>query len=348
MQRLLTVLVVAAMATLFSTPALADNQEVANQIAAALRDSGKLSNYRIEVRYQQGTASPAAGGTASPAAGGGTARLKGHVRDQTQMNTALKLAFQIEGVSRVVNELTIGTARPAASQFSRPAPVNSKRPVATGRAVPEKLRPQPTSAIALLRKVVAGIDPRHSPQGRVQPSNTGTAGRVQRVPTSFKQAPARPVAAVQTQPATQTQTQPATQIQAAMPPQAAVQGMPRAMVMRPAGRPIPIAYTQAAGGMPGPQMQGGPVPAYVAGRGGGVAPARYDQPRLPNHSWPSYASYPNYAGLTYPRQYSPTAWPYIGPFYPYPQVPLGWRKVTLEWDDGWWMLDFRDSPSGCR
>jgi hypothetical protein len=23
-------------------------------------------------------------------------------------------------------------------------------------------------------------------------------------------------------------------------------------------------------------------------------------------------------------------------------VPLGWRKVTLEWDDGWWFLDFKD------
>jgi hypothetical protein len=45
--------------------------------------------------------------------------------------------------------------------------------------------------------------------------------------------------------------------------------------------------------------------------------------------------------LTYPTQYSPSAWPYIGPFYPYPQVPLGWRKVTLEWDDGWWFLDFK-------
>ena len=27
---------------------------------------------------------------------------------------------------------------------------------------------------------------------------------------------------------------------------------------------------------------------------------------------------------------------------PYPQVPLGWRRVTLEWDDGWWHLDFVD------
>ena len=87
---------------------------------------------------------------------------------------------------------------------------------------------------------------------------------------------------------------------------------------------------------------GAPIPAYVPGVGGGVAPVRCDQPNMPNYAWPSYASYPNYGALTYPRQYSPTAWPFIGPFYPYPQVPLGWRKVTLEWDDGWWMLDFCD------
>lgn len=78
----------------------------------------------------------------------------------------------------------------------------------------------------------------------------------------------------------------------------------------------------------------------------GVVPAgfghgsNYDSPQMPNYAWPSYASYPNYAALTYPTQYSPTAWPYIGPFYPYPQVPLAWRKVSLEWDDGWWFLDF--------
>ena len=43
--------------------------------------------------------------------------------------------------------------------------------------------------------------------------------------------------------------------------------------------------------------------------------------------------------------YSPTAWPFIGPFYPYPQVPLAWRKVSLEWDDGWWFLDFNSHNS---
>jgi len=95
------------------------------------------------------------------------------------------------------------------------------------------------------------------------------------------------------------------------------------------------------GAVPGQPMPGGPVPEY-APVGGAPAPAMYDQPYMPPYAWPSYAAYPNYAALTYPKQYSPTAWPYIGPFYPYPQVPLGWRKVTLEWDDGWWFLDFAD------
>lgn len=106
------------------------------------------------------------------------------------------------------------------------------------------------------------------------------------------------------------------------------------MDMEPAPVPAPM--------MRGP-AGGGPLPAYVPGTAAGVAPAYYDQPHMPNYAWPSYAAHPNYAGLTYPRQYSPTAWPYIGPFYPYPQVPLGWRKVTLEWDDGWWFLDFDDT-----
>jgi hypothetical protein len=89
-------------------------------------------------------------------------------------------------------------------------------------------------------------------------------------------------------------------------------------------------------------INGQPVPMHIPGTAIGMAPARYDHPHMPGYAWPSYASYPNYAAVTYPKQYSPTAWPYIGPFYPYPQVPLGWRKVTLEWDDGWWMLDFKD------
>jgi osmotically-inducible protein OsmY len=88
--------------------------------------------------------------------------------------------------------------------------------------------------------------------------------------------------------------------------------------------------------------QGGPGPGPVNGMPMSAAnPAMYDQPNLPQHAWPAYAAYPNYAAVSYPKQYSASAWPYIGPFYPYPQVPLGWRKVQLEWDDGYWQLNFR-------
>ena len=116
-----------------------------------------------------------------------------------------------------------------------------------------------------------------------------------------------------------------------MPPGAGPQGMPMP------GMPMP--------GMP---MQGMPM-AYQGEAYGpqGPLPGQYNQPNLPDYAWPSYASYPNYAEVCYPKQYSPKAWPYIGPFYPYPQAPLGWRKVTLEHHDGWWWLDFDDgTPSG--
>ena len=86
-------------------------------------------------------------------------------------------------------------------------------------------------------------------------------------------------------------------------------------------------------------------PAYHGQQG--PLPGHYNQPHLPDYAWPAYANYPNYAQVSYPRNYSPKAWPYIGPFYPYPQVPLGWRKVTLEHSNGWWWLDFDDgTPSG--
>ncbi|MGI9455281.1 MAG: BON domain-containing protein [Aeoliella sp.] len=102
------------------------------------------------------------------------------------------------------------------------------------------------------------------------------------------------------------------------------------------------------GGTMGPAAVGGARMGQGAGMGQGHTPAAmgqsvsYDNPQMPGYAWPSYAASPNYAALSYPQQYSASAWPYIGPFYPYPQVPLGWRKVTLEWDDGWWFLDFKD------
>ncbi len=68
-------------------------------------------------------------------------------------------------------------------------------------------------------------------------------------------------------------------------------------------------------------------------------PVAGDAAALPAYAWPSYAAHPNYAAVTYPGQYSASAWPYIGPFYPYPQVPLGWRKSPWNgtMDGGGWI-----------
>lgn len=112
---------------------------------------------------------------------------------------------------------------------------------------------------------------------------------------------------------------------------------------QPRMAPQPFAHSALASAPMGGMVQGGvpgghPVAMQGGNFGGGAA--RYDQPNMPNYAWPSYAAAPNYAAVSYPKQYSPSAWPYIGPFYPYPQVPLGWRKVALEWDDGLWYLDF--------
>ncbi len=117
----------------------------------------------------------------------------------------------------------------------------------------------------------------------------------------------------------------------------AVPALPASARMAPpmasySAEPMPIngGYSAVPAGQP-------PMPAAMSG--GQMASG---SPNLPGYAWPSYAAHPNFGNVSYPQQYSASAWPYIGPFYPYPQVPLGWRKVTLEWDDGFWMLDFHD------
>ncbi len=88
----------------------------------------------------------------------------------------------------------------------------------------------------------------------------------------------------------------------------------------------------------GPAMNTGPMPEGPAGMTGATQAA---MPGYPNYAWPSYAPYPNFSAVGYPTAYPWQAWPNIGPFYPYPEVPLDWRAVTLRWDDGIWWLDFK-------
>lgn len=76
-----------------------------------------------------------------------------------------------------------------------------------------------------------------------------------------------------------------------------------------------------------------PVPMFGGGIPGG---AEQSPPNLPPHAWPTYAPYNNFSRVGTPEAYPYQSWPFIGPVYPFPKVPLGWRKVQLEFDDGYW------------
>lgn len=67
-------------------------------------------------------------------------------------------------------------------------------------------------------------------------------------------------------------------------------------------------------------------------------------PPLPPYAWPTYAPHNNVSRVGYPTAYPYNAFPFIGPFYPFPKVPLGWRKVLLEWEDGHWWIGKTQSP----
>lgn len=295
MRRMFGGWLVAVAVALLPTGALAGNQEVAEQIAAALKNSGKLHSYRIGVKYQDGTA-----------------WLKGQVASRDQMATAMQLAFSVPGVTRVVNNLTV------ASETTNEAPATAQR--VASQFVPTS-RPQ-IAMTGLQEPVLTAPEPPSRPEVAPMESHEPVLTAPER--------PSQPEVAMT-----------GLQEPTLAPKPSREQTEPQPQVVKPA-RPMPLGYSQP---LPIAQANNRTASAQPMAIPSGAAPARYDQPNMPNYAWPSYSPYPNYASLTYPKQYSPTAWPYIGPFYPYPQVPLGWRKVTLEWHDGWWALDFDDGTA---
>ena len=89
---------------------------------------------------------------------------------------------------------------------------------------------------------------------------------------------------------------------------------------------------------PGPIVE--PAPLGVPGQ---FSP-EMGAPNLPPHAWPTYAPYNNLSRVGYPTAHPYNAFPFIGPYYPFPKVPLGWRKVTLEWEDGYWYMGRNSAP----
>ncbi len=304
-------------------------------------------------------------------------RLTGRVSSREQQQMAIDLARDIRGVKKVVNELTI--AEPSLKQSTEGSLASDRSITAVAAATPlardsreegEALRIAQTLGAQLQRQEALGklsgcdfdvkLDGTKvtltgrvtSPEqerlilevARQVPGVREVEGDLEIVPqTTATQTTAVPVS-VQS-PAYATAAVP-TPGYIAYPagPMPVDQGALMDQTPRPVGAARMVAYAGAAA-VAAPLMAmnqiGGGAPAHLPGPGHAVVPARYDHPYMPGYAWPSYAAYPNYAAVTYPKQYSPTAWPYIGPFYPYPQVPLGWRKVTLKWDDGWWQLNFK-------
>jgi hypothetical protein len=87
---------------------------------------------------------------------------------------------------------------------------------------------------------------------------------------------------------------------------------------------------------PGPGIGGFPEPMPIQGTPPGF-PSATQPPPLPPYAWPTYAPYNNFSRVAYPSLYPYESFPFIGPIYPFPRIPLGWRSVNLTWEDGhWW------------
>ena len=109
--------------------------------------------------------------------------------------------------------------------------------------------------------------------------------------------------------------------------------VPAALVQVQAAAPQPLPPPVPAPGAAAPPKANEPGPVFQAP---GPSPYDLNNPKMPPSAWPTYAPYNNYSRVGYPYAYPYNAWPFIGPIYPFPKVPLGWRKVQLEWDDGYW------------
>lgn len=337
MRRFLFGLVVATAASAAPGLAIGGDREVADAIFQSLKEeqaAGKLKGFDIDLSVEDGEVV-----------------FTGSVASDSQLNTILTRTQHVEGVARIINRMTVkgkSSVQPAsgidlgdsteAAGYNEPATAN--RGVSrTDAAITDHIIGllSDDKAAGVLRGFnldVSTVDGEVWVRGNVADSQqkNHVLSTVQKVAGVSKVIDDVTVAGVQ-------QASGQTVVGSSMPVVGEGRMAPQAFApsMLTSGSPAPNyssgGYSDGGygGGAPMPMSNG---PSY----GPGVP--RYDQPNMPNYAWPSYAAAPNYAAVTYPKQYSASAWPYIGPFYPYPQVPLGWRKVSLEWDDGLWYLDF--------
>lgn len=314
----------------------AEDKQIGQSIAQKLSEekkSGGLKNFSLDLQVEEGTV-----------------WLSGRVSSPEQQARALDIARRVKGVKQVVNDITVNTSTPAPTKPTAASPVkvqsqpkakfaNEEMPSQSRNMLASMNLPEePKATPSVAKTPVPMISPvNQTPVSSVLQSRSEIGSGI-----SASTSPTAPgVQQIASRPTPYSPVAPNPGYGYGPTPAPAQAYAPHASQVPMAYAPSRYVSQEAYGGGYGDEGYGQPVPMHTGG-GMGIAPARYDHPSMPNHAWPSYAAYPNYAAVTYPKQYSPTAWPYIGPFYPYPQVPLGWRKVSLEWDDGWWFLDFED------
>lgn len=294
-----------------SAAASKSNSEIAQDVASALRDA-RLVSKGVEIEVL-----------------GGVCTLKGEIADAQQRAAATRIVSAVPGVESVDNQLRLMSSAGAPQALRTASGVQQAgfeggsgrrvQRVSNEVAAPQSNQEQAQQiANAIAATGLSGYDI----EVRCREGVAGLKGEV-----GSAQEAAMAVQAAKSVPGV---AQVLNGLTINGQPAAAPAAAPQA---RPAGYPaMPAGY---------PQMQPAGMPQPVA------APAMpvgghmlHNRPNMPEYAWPAYAPYDNYAQVTYPGQYDASAWPYIGPFYPYPQVPAEWRSAQLVWDDGYWQLKF--------
>lgn len=291
---------------------MAGNQQMAENVASVLQDSGLVDDCEIGLKYQDGTV-----------------WLTGSVEDVLTKQRIEKMVADTEGVHQVINHLDV-TAKSdpqvrQVARFERQMPVGER--VVDSRIISDELisvtdaQGRPVSDACL-----NGVTLESSVDQNMEPAVSSASPSDPKV------------------------------VKSSMPnvrPMNVSMASQNSVSVVPAGNSpkslTPVAYgTQtvtdsgvySAGGCPLPMN----AQAYNMPTNGGAA-MRYNQPNLPRYAWPTTAAYSNTAAIQYPKRYTHKAFPFIGPFYPYPQVPDGWRKITVEWHDGYWHVDYDDGST---
>ncbi|MBX3438693.1 MAG: BON domain-containing protein [Planctomycetaceae bacterium] len=317
------------------------NQQIANDVAAALKEA-KLKGFDINIEVKNGVA-----------------KLTGKISDPAQKALATKAASQVEGVTAVDNQLELATA-PQRAPVQPASHTDLAQPAAPAGPVG---RSNQQVAQQIANSLVSAGLGQHDIEVRYKDGGCSLAGNLdtpEQALTAYQLAASVPeVKEVLTKQLTVggRPFNPSAARQVAYQP-AAMQQPPQGWQPQPGYPPgyqpgyqpgpgYPAGPPQQAMAYPPVQQAGHIQQAGFPGHGGhnphfgSLNPHEmYNSPNLPEYAWPTHAAYDNSAAVTYPSMYDASAWPYIGPFYPYPQVPLGWRSAQLVWDDGYWNLKF--------